>query len=70
MESTLSRLCERYVFYTERFAEVFECKQDVIAPVFYICISAFTDYMIFGKDLHINPQINLVKHAIEDIVKK
>lgn len=70
MEDTLSGVCERYAYFAERFAEALDCDRDAVAPYFYICVTAFADYMIFGKDLHINPQIQLVKRVLTDFVER
>ena len=64
MEPSLYRLSRRYRLYAEMFANNLESSIEEVEPYVYMCITAMTSYMIFGGQLHINPQMELVKKAL------
>ena len=64
MEPSLYRLSRRYRLYAEMFANNLECSIEEVEPYVYMCITAMTSYMIFGEQLHISPQMELVKNAL------
>lgn len=64
MKPALSRLCKRYVRYAEKFADKLHCDVDEISPYVYLCITAVSNYMIFGEQDYISPQMRLIKNEI------
>ena len=56
-------MSRRYRLYTEMFATNLECSTEEVEPCVYMCITAMTSYMIFGEQLHISPQMELVKNT-------
>lgn len=64
MKPALDRLCKRYKHYAEQFAEKLHCDVDEISPYVYLCITAVTNYMIFGELDYILPQMGLIKNEI------
>ncbi len=69
LKPVLDSLSERYRAYAKKFAEHFNCEVDEIEPYVYICITAVANYMIFGEDSYIFPQIALVKNKIRELIK-
>lgn len=65
MAPSLYRLSRRYKLYAEMFANTLECTIEEVEPYVYICITAMTSYMVFGEQLHIQPQLQLVQNALE-----
>ena len=68
LKPVLDGLSERYKAYAKKFAEHFNCETDEIEPYVYICITAVANYMIFGEDSYIFPQITLVKNKIRELI--
>lgn len=66
MNPVLDRLTQRYEKYTQQLAEYFGCSQTDIRPYFYICVTAISHYMIFGKKKSAISQILLVKQALKN----
>ncbi len=67
LTSALSRLCERYRKYSEQFAKKFNCDVEEIEPYVYLCITAVSNYMIFGEESYIIPQMKLVRNEINKL---
>ena len=67
--ATADKYKEQYRAYAKKFAEHFNCEVDEIEPYVYICITAVANYMIFGEDSYIFPQIVLVKNKIRELIK-
>lgn len=70
MEPALIRLCNRYEHYAEMFAEKLNCSVNEILPYVYVCITAVSNYMIFGETAYIEPQIELVKNELYKLINK
>lgn len=68
LKPVLDSLSERYKAYANRFAEHFKCDIEEIEPYVYMCITAVANYMIFGEDSYIFPQIALVKNKIRELI--
>lgn len=64
MKPVLDRLSERYEVYASRLAEKLGCDVSVVAPYLYTAITAVTNYMIFGEESYIIPQIELIKEQV------
>lgn len=69
LKPVLDSLSERYKTYAKKFAEHFKCNVEEIEPYVYMCITAVANYMIFGEDSYIFPQIALVKNKIRELTK-
>ena len=67
---TLNRLSERYVYYAELFAEKLGCQTEEIEPYVYMGITAASNYMIFGENSFIRPQMNMIKSKINEIKER
>lgn len=67
LKPVLGSLCLRYRAYAERFAKHFDCGVETLEPYVYMCITAVANYMIFGEDSYIFPQITLVKNKINEL---
>lgn len=70
MEPALSRLCKRYEHYAEIFADKLNCGVAEILPYVYVCITAVSNYMVFGEQDYIVPQLALVKNEINKLKNK
>ncbi len=68
MEPALNRVCKRYEKYAEKFAEKLNCSVDDVLPYVYVCITAVSNYMIFGEQDYIVPQLALVKNEIHKLM--
>ena len=66
MDSILLRLSLRYRYYSKKFAEKINCKVEDIEPYVYISVTAIANYMIFGEECYIEPQINYVINRLEE----
>lgn len=66
MEPVLNRLTQRYKNYAQQLAKLLNCSLINIEPYFYICVTAISNYMIFGEKESIIPQIFLAKQAIKN----
>ena len=64
MASSLYRLSRRYKLYAEMFANSLECTVEEVEPYVYMCITSMTSFMIFGEDIYITPQMELVKSVL------
>lgn len=69
MRSVLSRLNERYKHYAKKFAERLGCDIDDVEPYLYICIASISNYMIFGEEFLIVPQMNLMLEHLNGIIQ-
>ena len=63
----VDKLSLRYKLYAKKFANKLECDLREIEPYVYIGITAVSNYMIFGDDSYIIPQMNLIKQVINRI---
>lgn len=70
IEPALKRLCERYKKYAVQFAEQLNCKPEEIEPYFYMCVTAISNYMIFGESEYVLPQIALIKEMIKSRIEQ
>ena len=68
MEPALSRLCKRYEHYAERFAEKLHCSVEEVLPYVYVGITAISNYMIFGEQDYIVPQLALIKREMNTLI--
>lgn len=66
MAPALNRLTQRYKNYAQQLAEHLNCSLADIQPYFYICVTAISNYMIFGEKENVMSQINLSKQAIKN----
>lgn len=70
MADSLGRLTRRYKLYAEMFAKSLQCSVEEVEPYVYMCITAMTSYMIFGERLYVDPQMELVKDALEEFQRR
>lgn len=70
MKPALFRLSQRYQEYAKRFARKFECKVHDMEPYVYMCISAISNYMLFGEQSYIAPQMEMVKTKLKELLLK
>lgn len=68
MEPALSRLCKRYEHYAEKFADKLHCDVNEALPFVYVGITAVSNYMIFGEQDYIVPQMALIKNEINKLI--
>ena len=68
MEPALGRLCKRYEHYAEKFAVRLNCSVEEVLPYVYVCITAVSNYMIFGEQDYIVPQMALIKNEINKLI--
>ncbi len=70
MRSSLEELSKRYKKYTEQFADRLCCTPADVAPYVYIVINTMLSYMLFGKDNFSSPQLDIVRSALNEMLKK
>lgn len=68
MKPVLDRLSKRYEHYAEMLAEKIGCDISEIEPYVYMCITAVSNYMIFGKTGYIDPQIEGIKRKLNELI--
>lgn len=68
VKPVLDRLSERYIRYAEKFAKKLGRSVEEIAPFVYMTITAVSNYMIFGEEAYVAPQMDLVKEAIRELL--
>lgn len=67
VQPILNRLSKRYDFYSLKLAEALRCQVGDAETVMYMCIAAFTNYMIFGDKKHISSQVKMIETALTDL---
>ena len=70
MHPVLDRLTQGYENYSLRFANKIGCTVEEITPYVYMCITAMSNYMLFGESAYIVPQLELVKKKLDELLKK
>ena len=70
MKPALDRLAQRYDHYAGQVANKLNCDKAEISPYVYMIVTAVVDYMIFGDDSFIAPQMGLFKQEIKRLVKR
>lgn len=68
MVPVLERLNYRYSEYCELFSQKFGCSSKEFEPIFHICVSAISNYMIFGETNKISSQIEYIRSEIKKYV--
>ncbi len=69
MRPVLNRLTERYGHYSEQIAEKLHCPKEAIEPYVYMTITAVSNYMVFGEDTYIAPQMEAVKAVLNQLTE-
>ena len=64
----LDALGERYVYYSEVFSKLLNCKVQELMPFVYMSITAITNYMIFREESFVAPQLKAVQLKFERII--
>lgn len=64
----LDRLANRYGYYAEQAAKKLNCSTEEILPYVYMIVTAVANYMIFGDDTFIAPQMSLFKQEIKNLL--
>lgn len=67
MKPVLDRLSARYDYYAESIAKKLGCKKEKIESYVYMTITSVTNYMIFGEDSFIIPQMESVKKTLKEL---
>jgi len=68
MKPALVRLSHRYQEYSKRFAKKFDCPVQEVEPYVYMCISSISNYMLFGEQSYIVPQMEMVKGKLKEML--
>lgn len=68
MDAILLRLSLRYRYYAKKFASRYKCNIDEVEPYVYMSVTAIVNYMIFGEECYIEPQIKYVICRLEEIL--
>ena len=69
IKPALSQLAERYVYHTQKVAELLKCDEDTVRPYVHLCILALNNYMIFSERALFEPQIQAAKAAFLKILE-
>ena len=70
MVPVLGRLNYRYGDYCEQFSAKFGCPIAEFEPLFYMCVSVTSNYMIFGDINDINSQMEFIRREIKRICNR
>lgn len=68
MKPALFRLSQRYQEYAKRFAQKLRCDVQTVEPFVYMSISSISNYMLFGEQSYIIPQMEMVKAKLTEIL--
>ncbi len=68
MRPVLDRLTDRYEHYSESIAKKLNCAKEDVEPYVYMTITAVSNYMVFGEDRYIAPQMKTVKYALWHLI--
>lgn len=68
MKPALDRLSSRYDQYSKKIAQALGCELEDVKPFVYMGITAVTNYMIFGEDDIVYPQIQIIKNQIRKLI--
>lgn len=68
MKPALFRLSQRYQEYAKRFAQKLRCDVQTVEPFVYMSISSISNYMLFGEQSYIIPQMEMVKVKLTEIL--
>ena len=68
MKRALVRLSHRYQEYSKRFANKFDSPVQEVEPYVYMCISSISNYMLFGEQSYIVPQMEMVKGKLKEML--
>ena len=60
----LIRMVERFDRYSEKMAANVGCESGEVRPFLYMTVTAISNYMIFGEDSYIFPQMDILRNAI------
>lgn len=66
--SILDALGKRYVYYSDVFSQLLNCKVQELTPFVYMSITAITNYMIFREESFVAPQLKAVQLKLERII--
>ena len=64
----LDALGKRYVYYSDVFSQLLNCKVQELTPFVYMSITAITNYMIFREESFVAPQLKAVQLKLERII--
>ena len=68
MSPVLSRLSKRHKFYATRFAEELNCEEGQLEPYFSMCISAMTNYMLFGDNYCVSTAMATLREKLKELI--
>lgn len=63
----LIRMVDRFDHYAEKIATNLGCEPGEVRPFLYMTITAVSNYMIFGEDSYIIPQMDILRNAISTL---
>lgn len=70
MQPVLDRMIDRHQTYIQRFADILNCEKEDVAPYVYMCVTATTSYLIFGEEVYIRPQMQMIKEIIYSLKER
>ena len=70
LNESLRKLEERNQNTVVRFAKKFKCSPSEIEPYVYMCITAMTNYMVFGSESYVTSQINIVRNKVNELLTR
>lgn len=70
MKPALCRLVQRYDYYAGQVAEELNCEKSEILPYVYMIVTSVVNYMIFGDESFLVPQMGLFKEEIKQLFIK
>ena len=70
LKKSLKDLEERNRNIVVRFASKLNCTPDEVEPYVYMCITAMTNYMIFGSESYVTSQIEIVRAKVNELLTR
>lgn len=68
MKPVLERVSKRYLDYACKFAESIDVDEKEITPFIYMMITAISNYMVFGEESFVSPQLRAVQIKFERVI--
>ena len=70
LKKSLKDLEERNRNVVVRFASKLDCTPSEVEPYVYMCITAMTNYMIFGSESYVTSQIEIVRAKVNELLTR
>ncbi len=70
LNDSLRKLEKRNQNTVKRFASKLNCKSKEVELYVYMCITAITNYMVFGSESYVTSQIEIVRNKVNELLTR